>query len=195
MLFGWLLPISISISISILFLPRFSFCASKIWPTWCAKSSANTSHVVHELTFGPRLPPRMLRKIPKSVKDNIDPLAGHAFVNREPHMSHEHYIKIVSTVYEVGTLIGHDEVLGYQVRDVTIICFRGLQFLENMSQPSETNDELSSLSCVCASLLRMGEKTNTSINFPRCLHPTINTMPIPTFPWRNSHSIYRRQRS
>lgn len=79
------------------------------------RPTANTSHVVHELTFGPRLPPRMLRKIPAHVKHNIDPLAGRSFINRDPHMSHEHYIKIVSTMYEVGTLIGHDEILGYQV--------------------------------------------------------------------------------
>jgi hypothetical protein len=78
--------------------------------------TANASHVVNMLTFGQRLPDHLLRKVPDDVRSNIDPLAGKKFVNLAGHMSHEHHIKVVSTHYETGTLIGHSDILGYQVR-------------------------------------------------------------------------------
>lgn len=77
--------------------------------------AANTSHSVHELTFGPRLKQSMLRKIPADVKTNINPLEGRPFVNHFGHMSHEHNIKVVSTHYEVGTILGSSEIKGYQM--------------------------------------------------------------------------------
>jgi thiol-disulfide isomerase/thioredoxin len=84
-------------------------------PPPISPSTANTSHIVHELTFGPKMASKMLRKVPRDVKENIDPLAGHSFINHFGHMSHEHNIKVVSTHYETGTLLGHDEILGYQM--------------------------------------------------------------------------------
>jgi Endoplasmic reticulum vesicle transporter len=76
--------------------------------------SANTSHIIHELTFGKRMRGRMLSKVPKDVRENIDPLAGLAFVNHFGHLSHEHNIKVVSTHYLTGTL-RQEDILGYQI--------------------------------------------------------------------------------
>lgn len=78
-------------------------------------SAANTSHIVHELTFGPRLKSSMLKKIPFDVRANINPLEGDSFVNHFGHMSHEHNIKVVSTHYQIGTILGSSEIKGYQM--------------------------------------------------------------------------------
>jgi thiol-disulfide isomerase/thioredoxin len=77
--------------------------------------TSNLSHLVHELTFGPTMSPRMLRRVPRDVRENIDPLGGRHFVNHFGSMSHEHSIKVVSTHYETGTLLGHEDILGYQM--------------------------------------------------------------------------------
>lgn len=76
--------------------------------------AANTSHVIHELTFGKRMRGKMLRKVPADVQENIDPLAGQSFINHFGHMSHEHNIKVVSTHYLTGTL-RQEDILGYQM--------------------------------------------------------------------------------
>lgn len=78
------------------------------------QKSTNTSHIIHELTFGRRMRGRMLKKVPADVRENIDPLAGKAFVNHFGHMSHEHTIKVVSTHYLTGTL-RQEDILGYQM--------------------------------------------------------------------------------
>lgn len=79
------------------------------------QKSTNTSHIVQHLSFGDRLSEKLMKRVPDDVQRNIAPLDGKLFLNREGHMSHEHYIKVVSTRYEVGTVIGHSEILGYQV--------------------------------------------------------------------------------
>lgn len=76
---------------------------------------ANTSHIVHELSFGTKLSPSLLKKVPADVQKNINPLEGRSFVNTIGPMSHEHNIKVISTHYEVGTLLGSSEILGYQM--------------------------------------------------------------------------------
>lgn len=78
------------------------------------QKSTNTSHVIHELTFGRRMRGHMLKKVPADVRENINPLAGKAFVNHFGFMSHEHNIKVVSTHYLTGTL-RQEDILGYQI--------------------------------------------------------------------------------
>lgn len=79
------------------------------------QKSTNTSHVIHHLSFGKELPDDVFLRIPEDVRDNIAPLDNFRFINEQGHMSHEHYIKVVSTRYEVGSLGGRKEILGYQV--------------------------------------------------------------------------------
>jgi thiol-disulfide isomerase/thioredoxin len=77
--------------------------------------TSNMSHYIHELSFGPSMPPRIRKRVPLDVRENIDPLSGQHFVNHYGSMSHEHSIKVVSTHYETGTLFGHEKILGYQM--------------------------------------------------------------------------------
>lgn len=77
--------------------------------------STNASHRIHHLSFGPGLPPHALKRIPRDVLANIAPLDGHEFTNHVRHMSHEHYVKVVTTHYERGTLFGTQDILGYQM--------------------------------------------------------------------------------
>lgn len=78
--------------------------------------STNTSHIVHHLSFGRELPDSVYDRLPEDVRINISPLDDLKFINLDGHMSHEHYIKVVSTRYEVGALRSRRAVLGYQVR-------------------------------------------------------------------------------
>lgn len=78
--------------------------------------STNTSHVIHHLSFGHGFPSEVWSKVPEDIRSNIAPLDDLTFVNHAGHMSHEHYIKIVSTHYELASLRGSREILGYQVR-------------------------------------------------------------------------------
>ncbi|CAN8068061.1 unnamed protein product [Agarophyton chilense] len=78
--------------------------------------ATNLSHIVHHFSFGIPLPRRIIRHLPNDVKRNINPLDGRMFINREEHTTHEHYIKVVSTHYRVGSsLLGTQDSLGYQM--------------------------------------------------------------------------------
>lgn len=77
--------------------------------------STNTSHIIHHLSFGPELPDDVYMRVPEDVRINISPLDDLRFINHYGHMSHEHYIKVVSTRFEVGSLRYSREILGYQV--------------------------------------------------------------------------------
>lgn len=79
------------------------------------QKSTNTSHIIHHFSFGPKMPQKLLRKIPDDVKEHITPLDGTAYLNHGDIMSHEHYIKVVATHYDTGTLMSHRSVLGYQM--------------------------------------------------------------------------------
>lgn len=79
------------------------------------QKSTNTSHIIRHFSFGPRLAPHLLKKIPDDIKAHISPLDGTAYLNHGDIKSHEHYIKVVATHYETGTLLGHKSVLGYQM--------------------------------------------------------------------------------
>lgn len=77
--------------------------------------STNTSHTIHHLSFGRELPDDVYMRIPEDIRINISPLDDLRFINQFGHMSHEHYIKVVSTQFEVGSLRYSREILGYQV--------------------------------------------------------------------------------
>jgi thiol-disulfide isomerase/thioredoxin len=79
--------------------------------------TTNVSHVVHHFSFGPALPSRVIRHLPPDVSRNINPLDGRTFVSDQDHVTHEHYIKIVSTHYRVGkdSLFNRGDSLGYQM--------------------------------------------------------------------------------
>lgn len=79
------------------------------------QKSTNTSHIIHHLSFGKELEDDLWMRIPEDVRMNISPLDDLMFINHHGHMSHEHYIKVVSTKYEVGSW-RTKEILGYQVR-------------------------------------------------------------------------------
>jgi protein disulfide-isomerase-like protein len=77
----------------------------------------NVSHIVHHFSFGPALPGRVVRHLPLDVARNINPLDGRTFVSDEDQLTHEHYIKVVSTHYRVGkdSLFNRGDSLGYQM--------------------------------------------------------------------------------
>lgn len=79
--------------------------------------STNMSHIVHHFSFGSSLPRNVIRHLPPDVAKNINPLDGRTFVNAQDQITHEHYIKVVSTHYRVGkdSLFNRGDALGYQM--------------------------------------------------------------------------------
>lgn len=78
------------------------------------QKSTNTSHLINHLSFGSETPLDYWKGVPEDVRDNINPLNDFLFINHQGHMSHEHYIKVVSTRYQTGSL-RQKEILGYQL--------------------------------------------------------------------------------
>lgn len=79
------------------------------------QKSTNTSHMIHHMSFGGDIADELWIRVPEDVRININPLDDKIFVNQNGHMSHEHYIKVVSTRYKTGSFRGTKEILGYQV--------------------------------------------------------------------------------
>lgn len=136
--------------------------------------STNTSHTIHHLSFGRELPNDLWVRVPADVRMNISPLDDISFINHHGHMSHEHYIKVVSTRYEVGSLRSRKEILGYQV------C-QNYFFL-------------------CSWLLILPLNANAFFfllfylyNFYRCRLQTINISRIPTFPKLAFRTIFHQR--
>eukprot|EP00756_Hemistasia_phaeocysticola_P028129 Hpha_TRINITY_DN16160_c0_g3::TRINITY_DN16160_c0_g3_i1::g.3166::m.3166 len=72
----------------------------------------NLSHVVHHLSFGEPLPPAVYAQVPREFRERMMPLDHKKFVSRDPHITFEHYIKVVTTRYNLGW----QPVLGYQLQ-------------------------------------------------------------------------------
>eukprot|EP01062_Namystynia_karyoxenos_P014085 TRINITY_DN15069_c0_g1_i1.p1 TRINITY_DN15069_c0_g1~~TRINITY_DN15069_c0_g1_i1.p1 ORF type:complete len:486 (+),score=172.22 TRINITY_DN15069_c0_g1_i1:84-1460(+) len=72
----------------------------------------NVSHVVHHLSFGDPLPPHVLAALPAEYRQRMSPLDHKVFISQEPHVTHDHFIKVVTTTYALG----RQPVLGYQLQ-------------------------------------------------------------------------------
>jgi len=72
----------------------------------------NLSHVVHKLSFGDPLKPVELNLIANVPKDmtQISPLDERVYANDANHQAFHHFIKVVSTNYDIGS----QTVKGYQ---------------------------------------------------------------------------------
>jgi len=75
-------------------------------------SMANVSHLVHHLQFGNTLDPTLEQKLPLRQQFMIHPLDGEMFILEKVHAAPQHYIKVVTTMYEFG---GGQRVSSYQL--------------------------------------------------------------------------------
>jgi len=77
----------------------------------------NLSHVVNHLSFGTPLRKDVRKKIARFPQfTETMPLDGNVYVNRDFHQSHHHYSKVVSTHYEMSSMLSsHSTILGYQM--------------------------------------------------------------------------------
>jgi thiol-disulfide isomerase/thioredoxin len=78
----------------------------------------NVSHIVNHLSFGQPLQKDQLKKMKRfpEFSESISPLDSSVFVNRDFHQSYHHYSKVVSTHYEVDSVLSHkSNILGYQI--------------------------------------------------------------------------------
>lgn len=65
-------------------------------------SRLNTSHVVHHLSFGTPLTPQQLRRLPPEADPHSDRFAGKTFASDRPGTVFEHYVKVVSNLFDSG---------------------------------------------------------------------------------------------
>jgi len=61
---------------------------------------ANLSHIVHHLQFGETIDPSLEGKLPTKHQFLMHPLDGRAFLLDKIHTAPQHYIKVVSTLYD-----------------------------------------------------------------------------------------------
>lgn len=61
---------------------------------------ANLSHIVHHLQFGETIDPGLENKLPKKHQFLMHPLNGRTFLLDKIHTAPQHYIKVVTTLYE-----------------------------------------------------------------------------------------------
>ena len=82
---------------------------------------ANTSHLVHHLSFGDSLSrnaQRRVDEIPDSFFSSVSthPIDDYEFTTNKFHQSFHHYIKVVSTQLELGSrYMGENAILAYQM--------------------------------------------------------------------------------
>ena len=82
---------------------------------------ANTSHLVHHLSFGDSLSrnaQRRVEEIPNQFFNSINthPIDDYEFTTNKFHQSFHHYIKVVSTQLELGSrYMGENAILAYQM--------------------------------------------------------------------------------
>lgn len=63
-------------------------------------SMSNLSHVVNHLQFGDTLNPRLEQKLPQKHRFLMHPIDDRKFLLDKAHTAPQHYIKVVSTMYE-----------------------------------------------------------------------------------------------
>mmetsp|Transcript_27056 Transcript_27056/g.81127 ORF Transcript_27056/g.81127 Transcript_27056/m.81127 type:complete len:485 (-) Transcript_27056:32-1486(-) len=69
---------------------------------------ANLSHVVNHLSFGTKMTSPLKRKVLSRYPQHADsapPLDGGWYVSEAPHETVHHYLKVVTTHFDVGTLL------------------------------------------------------------------------------------------
>jgi len=73
---------------------------------------ANLSHVVHHLQFGEMLDSALLSKLPLKHQFLMRPLKGRKFIAEKLHSAPQHYVKVVTTLYEFPR---EPEIKAYQL--------------------------------------------------------------------------------
>jgi len=63
---------------------------------------ANLSHTVHTLQFGERVDPALEHRLEKKQQLLLHPLNGKDFILHKRHLAPQHYIQVVTTLYDLG---------------------------------------------------------------------------------------------
>jgi len=63
---------------------------------------ANLSHTVHTLQFGEKIDPSLERRLQKKQQLLLYPLNGKDFILEKRHLAPQHYIQVVTTLYDLG---------------------------------------------------------------------------------------------
>ena len=68
---------------------------------------ANVSHVVNHLSFGAPVPPKLARRVERKYPSfsRGSALDGRGFINDKAHEAAHHYVKVVSTHFDVGSFL------------------------------------------------------------------------------------------
>ena len=82
---------------------------------------ANVSHVVNHLSFGAPVPPKLARRVERKYPSfsRGSSLDGRGFINAKAHEAAHHYVKVVSTHFDVGSFLSSlsadaSTAIGYQ---------------------------------------------------------------------------------
>lgn len=86
----------------------------------------NVSHIIHQLFIGEPLVKRMVEKgdvyIPEDVKEKLSPMNDRAYITRELHEAHHHYLKVITTNME-GLTTRHRRLFAYQILQNSQLAF------------------------------------------------------------------------
>jgi len=80
-------------------------------------SMTNVSHIVNHLQFGERISPALEGKLPTKHQFLMHPLDGRVFLLQKIHTAPQHYIKVVTVIYEYND----HQVQSYQLATQTRI--------------------------------------------------------------------------
>lgn len=85
-------------------------------------ATTNVTHLVHHLSFGAPLRPSVRQRLPPSMLRHLAPMDDRWFVSSAAHQSHDHYAKVVSSHYQMGSssLWGAGDVTGYQMTSASM---------------------------------------------------------------------------
>lgn len=85
-------------------------------------AATNVTHFIHHLSFGTPLQPSVRRRLPPSILRHLAPMDDRWFVSSSAHQSHDHYAKVVSSHYRMGSssLWGGGDTTGYQMTSASM---------------------------------------------------------------------------
>eukprot|EP00659_Diplonema_papillatum_P008488 gene8488-13103_t len=75
-------------------------------------SDTNVSHIIHHLSYGDAIPPSVVSRLQKPDRELLSPLDSKRFVTEEPRVTFDHYIKVLTTTYNLGWT----QAMGYQIQ-------------------------------------------------------------------------------